>query len=162
MTTTRIEPGDVLSIQLGSGIGLLSYVGERHTLGGVFWVFDGVLRSVPEDLELLLEASGWVTFLPSKAISRQPEIRRVGTLSRPVIPVPEHVLMIADLGYVDRDDGKVRAWSISGGGTRLPRTELSSEERKLPVASLPSLPVLIESIESGWRPERLMLDPLAE
>jgi len=155
--TTPLAVGDVLEISCDGSFAYASYAGKHSRLGEAIWLIPKSLPSPPASWEALFAEDGYFVFYAVQAAISGKDVRRVGFALDAMHPVPTIVRTI-----VNRDaSGKVLSWLITDGAAlRQPRqsSELTAEERQLPIGSIWNHKLLCERIAERWKPDQLIVD----
>ena len=147
---TRLRPGDVLQVECDARVGLLSFVGRHSSLGDLTWVLPTLFHPPVRDVCAAFQAAGYFQFYPATTAVRRGLIQRAGYCVEAMKLMPPRLLNI----IAREGDGLVHRWTISDGTSRVVRTELSPEERELPVAVIINHEALLDRLREGWTPAR--------
>lgn len=151
-----LSAGDILEVECPAGVAYISYAGRDANLGDAIWVIPEVFRQPTQDWSTVFGRNGYFAFYPAGTALRRKLVRKVGysTEALRVVPVKRRRELAVD------DSGVVTSWLITDGRDRTPKrdSELTDEEKGLPIASIWNHPLLIERIVSGWMPGRTVLD----
>lgn len=143
------QPGDVLAVPLSRGVAFCTYLGKHETLGDAILVLPGIHESHDVAKAVAAAAAGFVAFYPVRAASRSGLVRVVGFHPETLRPLSSMVRYVGNTS----EDGRVLTWLITDGASlRQPRTVLSDEEKQLPIGTIWNHPLLVDRIESNWRP----------
>jgi len=149
MKARRPRPGDVIEIPLKSGFGYCIYLGRHAVLGDTVWILAGSHSEHVSEFPVTGETGGYYAFYPAIAAAKAGLVRIVGYRPEALREVPEIVRYIVNVD----ENGLVGSWLVTdGAGLRIPRTQLSEEERQLPIGSIWNHALLVERIETNWRP----------
>jgi hypothetical protein len=102
------------------------------------------------DLCAAFNGPGYFQFYPATAAARHGLVRKAGYCTEAMKIMPPRICNIIERNA----DGTVRVWNVSDGVSRLVRTELSAEERELPIAVIVNHEALLERLRDGWTPDR--------
>jgi hypothetical protein len=133
------------------GLAYVQYTGKHPEYGPAIRVFPGAFFEVrPQDWEPLFSQGGYVTFYPVGVALSQGAVGIVGNL--PLPPGEGPPVRFRRPGWVTKE-GKVALWFICEGEQEVRRTELSEEERRLPIAEIWNHEFLVHRLVVEWRPE---------
>lgn len=148
----RIRIGDIVEISTSRGLAYAQYTHKDESWGALLRVLPGFFDQRPQDFEhLVRQQERFVSFFPLGAAVSQGIVQLVGNE-----PVPRQAERLPDFrwaGFIDRQ-GNVRDWWIGEGGTKRKVTELTPEQRKMPILEVINDTLLIDRIENDWTPER--------
>jgi hypothetical protein len=154
----QIRLGDVVEIPLATGFAYVQFVFEdKGTMG-----MGELVRVFPERreqpatslAELTLNNESYYVFCPIRTAAKKGWIKILGNA-----PVPEkyRIRPAFKINYAfDRRDKSKLVWFIIEPGTGTSRkvgSQLSPEDRTLPMHVIWGLDLLKERIEKGWTPE---------
>jgi hypothetical protein len=145
-----LSPGDILEFDCPGGVAYFSYAGKHASLGDAIWVVPRVFPQPTDDWSSAFGGEGYFAFYPATSAVRRKLVRKVG-----FAPAALRLLPTKRRNVVNVDaHGAVTSWLITDGTVRVPRrdSELSSEERNLPIANIWNHKFLVESIGRGWTP----------
>lgn len=143
---TRPTIGDVIEIPTSAGLGYAQYSHDHASYGELLRVLPGTFDGLPSRLPELVEGvDQFLVFSPLGVAIREGLVRVVATL-----PVPAHRQAFP----VMRSGGLPGEPRYLWDGERAVRVRVRrSSHRRLSHAEIVSHPVLVERIETGWRPE---------
>jgi hypothetical protein len=147
----RARPGDILEVATPRGLTYVQYTAKHPEYGAAIRVFPGLFfKARPQDWSPLLTHASYFTFYPVGTAVSQGAVEIVANLPLP----PEGGLptRFRRAGWRTKE-GKVTLWFICEGGQETRRTELSEEEKKLPIASIWNHEFLVHRLVEEWRPE---------
>lgn len=138
-------PGDVLEVSLpGDRLGYLVYLGRHPEFGGCVLVSSRSYEPPATRPFGAVFDDGYVVFYPAHLALRDGLGRVVAHIDRPMA-VPTRVLRY----------GADSAWSIQDADGNLEiKSQLSDQERMLPIAQILNHEALVAAMAEGWRPER--------
>jgi len=151
----KVKIGDIIEIRTSKGLAYAIYTDRRTMYGALIRTFDRLYESRPEVIaEVLANPVGIVTFFPLQAAVNRRLVEVVGN-----VPVPDHLKAFPVFrigGLPDPQTMKIKSWSLWDGENERHVDRLSPEQRRLPILGVWNDTILIDRIESGWRPE---MDP---
>lgn len=144
----KLQPGDVFEFSVPGGFGYFHYVGPHEFYGHGIAVSPHVYPERPSISDAMF-TDAYVTFYPVKAAIAHKLISIVGRVSAMAMP---SVMRRAGAMYGSR----VETWVIEyfEDNREIVRSQLSEDERHLPVAAIWNHECLVHRIVTGWRPER--------
>jgi hypothetical protein len=143
--------GDLIEIKSKCGLTYAIYTHRNKLMRDLIQIFDQTLQTRPSDLaDLLPLPIRFCTFTHMPALVRSGVVSKIGNLG-----VPEHLQAFPLFRCEVRNfsTGKVFAWWLWDGQKEWKIGKLSSKQRKLPIRSAPSLDLLLQWLDTGWRPE---------
>jgi hypothetical protein len=150
----RAKIGDIVEIQTGVGIAYALH-SHRHTdspkFGSLIRVFDSLYEVRPQNLDHLAQTEVmFSTFFPLQAALKNGLVKVVGN-----VPVPDSLaaLPIFRNGVPHPKTKKVDVWWLWDGTKEWRVGTLTPEERKYPLLGIWNYPLLVERIETHWKPE---------
>jgi hypothetical protein len=150
----RIKIGDIVEIPLTAGFGYAIVSHKHDKYGHLLRVFEGTWEYPLDRLEELLDrGEQFMCFFPLGAAVRRKIVSIAGNL-----PVPESMTAfpIFRSGLVNTNR-KVDNWFLWDGEKSWRIGDLKPEQRKLPVRGIWNDTLLVDRIESGYRPENDVL-----
>jgi hypothetical protein len=150
MKKRRAKFGDVIEVSTPNGFSYLQYVSRHPAYGDVIRVLPGLFQTRP-NLEELVREKGYFTFYPLRLAVSRGMVDIVENISIPAGSEGPGTLRRA--GAMS-NDGRVLTWVIGGAGGDYVREELSSEEKKLPIAEIWNHEMLIHQLARKWSPEQ--------
>ncbi len=161
----RPKIGDVIEIATPKGFAYAQFTHDHPMLGEVLRILPGLYASRPTDLAALVQQrERYVTYFALRAILRGNEVTLMGGRAVPEMaivgpfPVPARnrpFPLFRSPMLPDPVTGEIPFWTLWDGwdSTTAQRVErLTEEQRDLPPDGLPSYPLFIEQIVSGWQP----------
>jgi hypothetical protein len=145
-----LSVGDILEISCETGIGYASYAGKHSWLGDAIWIVPELFKAPRSDWSTVFGELGFFTFYAAHTALRHKLVRKVGYAIEAMRPVPAFVRTAVNKGQ----NGLVLSWLITDGVARTPRkdTEMSAEERLLPIGAIWNHKLLCERLEAQWTP----------
>jgi hypothetical protein len=143
--------GDVMEIRTTKGFAYAQYTHKHRMLGALLRVFGSLHDSGASDLvQVVSEAPAFFCFFPLTAAIGMGIVKVVGNV--PLSPEAQ-VFPLFRTGIPDRSTKKVDVWRLWDGERSWPVGRLTAEQRKLSMCEGWNDTLLIERLESGWRPE---------
>lgn len=138
--------GDILEFECLGGWGYLSYAGKNASMGDAVWVVPEVFPTRQSDWTSVFERAGFWLFYPAHATLRAKLVKKVGYSEKVIRMLPRLRRNIV----AEDESGAVRSWYITDGTSRVPKldTELTDEERLLPISEIWNHSFLVEQLES--------------
>ncbi len=146
----KIRIGDVVEIPTARGLAYAQFSHQNGEYGALLRVLPGFHECRPGDfVDLVLASEAFVTFFPLQAALNRGIFVLVANH-----PVPEAALEfpLFRAGSVDPASGKVKIWWLWDGHKEWKVGELTPQQQILPVRGIWNDTLLVERIESGWRP----------
>jgi hypothetical protein len=151
----RPRIGDVFEIPLTHGYGYGQFVlnhREKPVYGPLIRVFEGVFCARPSDLVALAnQREQFLTFFPLGAAVARGIVTIVCAA-----PIPDRLSqfpLFKVYGGINHETRKATSWYLWDGNQTWRVDQLTAEQRPLPVKEIINDTLLIERIETGWRPE---------
>jgi hypothetical protein len=153
MTSSRLRarPGDLLEVRTSRGLAYLRYTARHSDFGDTVRVLPGFHDTRPHAWTGMDEQTGYFAFYPVGAAVRQGLLEVVGNH-----PLPDGLKLPAVLrrpGARSRD-GRVLGWLVCTGTEEVLKSELSSEERQLPIGVIWNHELLLLRLATEWHPAR--------
>jgi len=138
--------GDILEFKCLDGWCYLSYAGKDPTMGDAVWVLPEIFPSRRKDWANVFARPGFLLFYPAHATLRAKLVQKAGYSEEAVRMLPKFRRNIVN----EDENGVVTAWYITDGSSRLPvsDSELTDEERRLPISEIWNHAFLLEQLES--------------
>lgn len=142
----RVKPGDILLVNLPSGVAYLHYLGRHPEYGDAILVsrrFDVPELAVTENTF----SGGYVAFYPVTAAVAHSLVEVIGHLPQPSLPnrfrrpgarVGQHV----------------ETWIIENVDGETVKSRLSDTELRLPIAVIWNHELLVQRVAEGWDPKQ--------
>jgi len=150
----RLKIGDIVEIETKKGLAYIQYVyhhDEPPRYGRLIRVLPGFFDKTPASFsELVKQKERFVTFCPIVQAVNKGYMHIVG--NEPVSEEFNKLPLFRARGGIDTD-GKVVSWWLWDGEKEWKIGNLTPEQRKLPIREVINDTLLIERIESGWKPE---------
>ena len=147
----KVRIGDIIEIPTSKGLAYAQYAHRVKGFGYLIRILDGVFKTRPGDFsELVNKKHRFVTIFPLGAAVNRGIFNVVVN-----VDVPEEARdfpLFRAAGATTRE-GKVIDWWLWDGEKSWRVGHLTPEQYKLPIQSIPGVPVLLEMIEEGWEPE---------
>ncbi len=142
----RAKSGDILEVRLPGNFAYLQYLGKHLEYGDCIRVSPALHEHrAPISSELFNDA--YIAFYPAIAACKEKLVQIVGNLSPPHVPT-----CVRRPGV--RVGRHVETWIIESGLSETIKSELSDDERLLPIAAIWSHELLVLRLLEGWRPEK--------
>ena len=144
------KPGDTVEIQTPRGLAYAQVTLRAPLYGTLIRVIDGFWDQRPQDVkEVVDRAEAFFTFFPVAAAVRRGIVANIGSA-----PIPERARgfpLLRQRGVI-RPDGTVSAWWLWDGDKKWRVGQLSDELRDLSIAEVINDTLLVERLNTGWRP----------
>jgi hypothetical protein len=146
---TTLRPGDVLELPCEGSFAYFSYLGKHPLLGDTIWILPRLHSVRPPDSCALFSEPGYYAFYGATAAARHGEVRKMAFCPEAMRPIPR------TLRYaLNRAGGRVLQWRIADGAKGETVSELTPEQRDLPIASIWNHAALLARIAERWTPAR--------
>jgi hypothetical protein len=144
--SSNLAIGDILEFECLGGWCYLSYAGKEPTMGDSVWVIPRIFPAQQKDWANVFSHSGFWLFYPAHASLRAKLVRRVGYSEEAIRMLPRFRRNIVH----ENHSGFVASWYITDGRSRVPKldSELTEEERQLPISEIWNHAFLLEQLES--------------
>jgi hypothetical protein len=143
--------GDIIEIPTAQGLAYAQYTHQHPMMGGLIRVFNTLYESRPDNLNTVLNDSvRFSIFFPVNAAVSRHIFEVVGNHE---VSSANRSFPLFRCGATDPKTRKVPRWWLWDGEKEWQVGELTIEQRKLPIRSAWNDVMLVERIESGWRPE---------
>jgi len=148
---TALVAGEIFSLPTVRGTTFLQFLGIHASLGAAVVAGTGFFD---EDCAPSASAfdNGFVVFYPLEEAVRRGLVRKCGYAQPRPMPT-----VFRRTGALDHS-GRIISWIIDDGETRVVRTVLSPEERKVAQYSVWMHPLLVDRLMADWRPETAEVD----
>lgn len=147
----KIKIGDVIEIKTKNGWSYAQYTHKHTQYGALLRVFGDIYKSRLEDFSELVKSNpAFMCFFPLGAAVDQGIVSVVGNTD---LPVESRVFPTFRAGVVDPATRRVGVWWLWDGEKEWRVGELTSDQRHLSIRGVWNDTLLIERLESGWRPE---------
>jgi hypothetical protein len=150
-----LKIGDVIEFRIMDGYAYGQYC-LNHTdtprYGQLLYIFEQKSPAQLSDLSVLEQSEiQFISFFPLAAAVRQKLVSVVGN-----IPVPPQRLALPTFrvgGMIDQSTKKAKSWSFWPSAERVALSlPLSVEHKHLPILGVANLDMLVQRIETGWKP----------
>ncbi len=152
----RPRIGDMIEIKTSKGLTYALYTHKHDDppkYGALIRVFSKVFPERPDDLQVVTSSPvQFTTFFPLGAAVKRGLVQVVGNIKVPDALKPFPLFRVA--GLMDPATKKAIRWGLWNGERSWRTYNLTPEQRKLPILGVWNDTLLVERIESGWRPER--------
>ncbi len=148
----RVKFGDIIQILTSEGVAYAQYTHKHEEYGYLLAIFEGFYNKEPKDFsEVVNQTPQFWAFFPLQTAINQGLFSVVGNVA--VAEENQNFPLFRKCQYTK--EGKRVNWSIWDGkiSTRLER-ELSEEEKRYSMEAIISAPLLVERIQTGYRPEK--------
>lgn len=144
--SANLAIGDILEFGCLGGWCYLSYAGRDPTMGDAVWVIPEVFPGHRSDWANVFNRPGFLIFYPARATLRAKLVQKVGYSEEAIRMLPRFRRNIVR----EDESGVVMSWYITDGISRVPKldSELSDEERLLPISVIWNHAFLLEQLES--------------
>ena len=150
----RVKIGDIIEIKTKKGLFYAQYTHYDEECGELIQVKKGSHKQRPSNFEKIVnKESTIITFIPLNICICRKIFEVVDNLPVPLRFQAFPTFLLC--GHIDRK-GKVKQWLFWDGEKTWPETwvtELTDEQKKLPIQEIWNDTLLIEQLESGWTPE---------
>jgi hypothetical protein len=145
-----IELGAVIEIRAPSGLAYAHYTHKHPQYGALLRVFSRKHAARPAKIaDAVSGPPDFECFFPLEAAVRRRVVAVAGHVS---IPEEARAFPTFRNGIPDRE-GRVLAWWLWDGEHERRLGELTDDQRRLSILGTINDTLLIERVESGWRPE---------
>ena len=162
---TRPVLGDIVEVPLKRGFAYVQYV-YRHRdppvqMGDLIRVLPGIFAKRPKEFsELNAKHERFIAFFPVAIAVRR---KYVSIVAHEKVPERFKTLpLFKAAGLRSPETSKPLSWGLWDGKKSWRVSELTEEERRLPLRQFINLMLLGERIESGWTPEDEFAEPNAK
>ncbi|OHA83396.1 MAG: hypothetical protein A2937_03680 [Candidatus Yonathbacteria bacterium RIFCSPLOWO2_01_FULL_47_33b] len=148
---TQLKIGDIVQIRTSKGFAYAQYIHKHPQYGALIRVLPNIYDAPVHDyLQIAEESERFVVFFPLSAAVNKQIVSIVGNA-----PVPDFAKKFPTFraGVADPATGKVTTWWLWDGEKEWRVGDLTPEQRKMPIRGIWNDTLLIERIESGWKPE---------
>lgn len=147
----KLKAGDIVEITTPSGWAYAQFLQKHKQYGALIKVFTGVHedRLIAFD-SLVGRGEAFVCFFPLNAAVDREIVEIVGNIQ--ISEESKKFPLFRD-GVADPGTGKVKDWWLWDGENEWKVGDLTVDQRKLPIRGVWNDTLLIERIQSGWRPE---------
>ena len=129
----KLNVGDLLEIPIAENFAYAVYIGRHVEYGDVIWVVPGTFKRQPSNLTDILAKSGYLAFYPARSAASQKLVDVVGASGIEQLPdVPRHLRRAGARART----GEILAWVVENDGIDTLRTQLSEQEKQLPIAAI--------------------------
>ncbi|MCK4761257.1 MAG: hypothetical protein KAW12_03595 [Candidatus Aminicenantes bacterium] len=147
----RVKIGDIIEVETKIGFAYAQYTHKHKMYGALIRVFDKIFESRPKSFKkLILENVRFSTFFPLQAAISKKIFEIV--CNEPVRP-DLHTFPTFRGGLYDPITKKTKVWWLWDGEKEWKIGDLKENQRKLSILEIWNDTLLIDRIESGWRPE---------
>ena len=146
----QVSVGDIFEIVLGTGVAYVSFAGKDAILGTAIWVVPTIFPTYQKDWTYVFSQKGYFVFYAIHTALRHRHLRRVGHSVDAIRWLPvlrRNAIQTDNVGHVTR-------WLITDGKIHLPKndSDLTLEERCLPISDMWNHKYLVAKIQAGWMP----------
>ena len=151
----KIKFGDILEIPTKLGLSysqFYQYHAAPPNFGALLRVLPGFFVNRPNDYSDLAKSKEvFSTFFPVQTAVNRELVQVAGHAE-----VPPHAKQfpLFRRGFRNPATGKVDVWRLWDGNKTWQIGSLTDEQLDFPILSIPSFPMLVERLESGWTPRR--------
>lgn len=148
----RARIGQVLEIATERGLAYVQYVSRHGKYGDTIRILPGLFTTRPRDFSRLVHGHAYFAFYPLRMAVAQNLITPVA-----IEPIPvglERPQRLRRRGAI-ANDGRVETWLVIDGDREELRSELSLDEKRLPIASIWNHALLVQRIAEEWAPEKV-------
>jgi hypothetical protein len=148
---TKLNIGDVIEIRTTKGFAYAQYTHKHKLFGALIRVYGRIHKEKLADVrELSKERSAFSCFFPlGAAVNR----RIVSIVANAMVPDELQSFPVFRAGMVNPKTRRVDVWWLWDGDNEWKVGDLNAEQRKLSIRGIWNDTLLMERIESGWRPE---------
>jgi hypothetical protein len=147
----KLKLGDIIEIKTAKGFAYAQYTHKHEVYGSLIRVFDKMYSKRPQfDDHFISQKVRFTTFLPLQSAVKRGifEVVKSETIRTELIPFPTF-----RAGIIDPVTKKVNDWWLWDGKEEWKVGKLSEDQRRLPIRGVWNDTLLIQRIESDWRPE---------
>jgi hypothetical protein len=149
---SKVRIGDILEIPTAKGLAYAQYTHDDSMYGQLIRVLEKTFQRRPADFSETVQGPvQFCVFFPLKAAVRRGIFKIVG--QQEVAP-SNQVFPTFRSGLPDPQTNKVKTWWFWDGKEEWKVGEITEEQRKMPLSGTINDTLLIEYIETGWRPEK--------
>lgn len=146
----KLRIGDVIEISTSMGFAYAQYTHRHRQYGALLRVFGEVYSDRLNDLKELVQGRpAFCCFFPLNAAVDQ---GIVSIVANEKLPAAAQTFPVFRAGVMDPVSKKVGIWWLWDGEKEWKVGDLSPEQRNLNIRGVWNDRLLIERIESGWRP----------
>jgi hypothetical protein len=148
----RLRVGDIIEVKTGKGFAYAQYTHRDKLYGYLVRVLPGFFEHLPIDVQSIANRpSIFVTFLPLQAAVDR---KIFSVVENVAIPEKEKAFpLFRAAGLADPSTGKVDQWWLWNGERSWRIDSLTESQRRLPIKGIWNDTLLVERIESDWRPQ---------
>lgn len=147
----RIKIGDVVEVQTSKGLAYAHFTHKHAEYGNLLRVFRRFFEVRPTDFQGLVNSEpAFVCFFPLAAAINLKIVEIAGNA-----PIPAAALNfpLFRSGLPFPGEQRVSDWWLWDGGKSWRIGEITDEQRKLSILGIWNDTLLVERLESDWRPE---------
>lgn len=147
----KVQIGDIIEIPTKKGLAYAQYSHHHPRYGALLRVLNGFFNVRPVDCEIFVQKNeNFFVFFPLQtAVDRG----MFQVISNCPVPESSKLFPLFRTGSPDPTTGKVKIWWLWDGQKEWQVGQLSPEQRKLSIRGIWNDTILVERIESGWRPD---------
>jgi hypothetical protein len=151
----KIAIGDVIEIETKHGMAYAQFYQNHVTppgMGTLLRILPGFFSERPKDLAALATVKEvFSTFFCVQAAVNRKIVQVAGHAE-----VPPHArpFPIFRFGFPNQETGKVEQWNLWDGVKQWRIGKLTDEQLDFPIRGIPSFPLLVDWLETGWTPRR--------
>ena len=148
----KIKFGDILEIPTKLGLSYSQFYQYHANFGALLRVLPGFFVNRPNDYSDLAKSKEvFSTFFPVQTAVNRELVQVAGHAE-----VPPHAKQfpLFRRGFRNPATGKVELWRLWDGNKEWRIGSLTDEQLDFPILEIPSFPVLVDWLESGWTPRR--------
>ena len=142
--------GDIVEINTQNGLAYAHVTHEHKQYGSLLRVYNRTYSARPDPIAAAVSCDpSFSCFFPLKHAVRRKIVSVVGQAD---VPPAARYFPTFRTGVPDRS-GKVRVWFLWDGSNEWRVGDLTPEQRRLPILGVINDTLLVERIESEWRPQ---------
>lgn len=147
----KLTIGDVIEIPIKGGYSYAQYTHKHKLFGALLQVRLEVFPTRPEDVIRVLQCEpAFCCFFPLDSAVKHGDVTVIGNFP---IPAGQREFPVFRAGVVDPATQRVQVWWLWDGEKEWRVGNLTDDQRRLSIRGVWNDTLLIERIESGWRPE---------
>jgi hypothetical protein len=148
----KAEIGDIIEIQTKVGFAYAQFSNYHDDWGALLRILPGTFMKRVIDYRELVDAKEvFFTFFPLQAAINREIVKVAG---HELVPSHAERLPLFRNGVPNPATGKVDVWWLWDGKSEWKVGKLTHDQLDFPILSIPSYPVLLDRIETGWTPRR--------
>lgn len=148
---SKPEIGDIVVVETRNGLAYAQYTHKKPMYGALIRIFDKIYQEAPADLsEVLNQPVRFSIFFPLTAALSKGICKVVANEQ---VPTSLKEFPVFRAGIPNPTTKKVDDWWLWNGDQEVKVGKLTQDQLKLPIRGVWNDTLLVDRIESGWRPE---------